>query len=464
MNIKFLNRFLKKHSIPDTIENKKLVSELYPYDPSSNKKYLHWLYKRFIGEVGGYDNVRYFDHDYWDNVRSSLILLDNYPERFRNASFSTDIYSYSDTDKLTLGAEKSFHRTNKKINLKNDIDLVDEFDGIIILYPSTAEASCYYGRGTKWCITDNSTYEDYTETGYLFFILNKSSNNDDYKSALYIDAFGIVKGFDSVDHPLNVSFGDVEKIDFNEYNGAIIYPKRVAKSIKKYIDTKAQEKPLIIYAKVFNNWVKSLGLGYKAKISDIEESKFYLFKKVRAGLNSNVGEYIVADNEKLNDLIYDIDEYDILNSSKTKTNNLIKVVGENKILRYFSWDDLFNDILMNSSRFRFFNEYDIDNLTDAEIEKSPEINDLKKEFMEDPVGFYDENKYKGTGNQPPKYSNIDGLLGMLFIYDNYFDIDRLVKDYPEYCLDAKAKPIVWKYEGKKYYIMNTKEDNKEIYD
>lgn len=87
MDIKFLNRFLKKHSIPDTKENKKLVFELYPYDPSSNKKYLHWLYKRFIGEVG-LNNLRYFDHNYWDNVSSSLIVLDNYPERFRNAGFS----------------------------------------------------------------------------------------------------------------------------------------------------------------------------------------------------------------------------------------------------------------------------------------------------------------------------------------------------------------------------------------
>jgi hypothetical protein len=362
-----------------------------------------------------------------------------------------------------MAAEKAFQRSNKKIQLKNDIDMVDEFDGIVILYPSTAEASCFYGKGTRWCVTDESTYEDYMEKGNLFFILNKVSNGNDYKTALFVDAFGQVQGYNAIDDRLTVKFGDVDKIEYDEYAGSIIYPKKVSSSIKNYWKTNIIDKPKQLMAKAFDNWTKSLGDNYFPEIMFIEDSKFYLRKKVNRGQRT-IGEYIVVNDETIGDVIEDMDKYDILNSSKTKTNNLIKFVGENKILRYFSWDDLFNDILMDSSRFRFFNEYDIDNLTDAEIEKSPEINDLKKEFMEDPVGFYDENKYKGTGNQPPKYSNIDGLLGMLFIYDHYFDIDRLVKDYPTYCIDAKAEPITWTYKGQKYYIINMSADNKDIYD
>lgn len=463
MEAKFLEKFLKKYNIPEgTVYNSKLISELYDYDPSPNKKYLHWLYERFVEEFG-LRNVKYFDHEYWGNVGDALLILENYPQRFKNAGFSTDIYSYRDLDSFIMSSEKAFQRSNRKIQLKDDIDLVDEFDGIVILYPSTEEASCYYGKGTKWCITSPSTYEDYMEKGNLFFILNRGSNGGDYKTAIYIDVLNKLQGFDAADNQLSVSFGDVDKIEYDEYAGSIIYPKRVGSSIKNYSQTKISEKPKEIMAKAFANWVKSLGESYFPEIMDIDDLTFYLYKKIRVGLKYKVGEYVIADNESLKDMVRDIDGYEILNSSKTKTNKLIKHIGENKILKYFSWDDLFNDMLMDSNRFRFFYEYDIDNLTDEEIEKSPELNDLKKQFMEDPVEFYDDNKYKGSSGEPPKYSNIDGLLGMLFIYDGYFDMERLLNDYPTYCIDAKAEPITWIYNGKKYYIMNINKNNEDVY-
>jgi hypothetical protein len=462
MEEKFLEKFLKKYNLQENVFISDLISELYDYDPSPNKKYLHWLYKRFVEEFG-LRNVKNFDHEYWGKVGNALIVLETYPQRFKNAELSTDIYSYKDLDSFTVATEKAFQRSNRKIQLKNDIDMVDEFDSIVILYPSTAEASCYYGKGTKWCVTDDSTYENYMENGSLFFILNRSSNGDDYKTALFVDVFGKVQGYDAIDNRLNVSFSDTDRIEYNEYNGDIIYPKKVASSIKKYLQDKTIDNPKKLMAKVFGSWSKSLGENYFPEIMSIEDSQFYLRKKINR-VNSIIGAYIVVNDETIDDIIENIDSSDVLNSSKTKTNNLIKRVGEKNILKYFSWDDLFYDMLIDSSRFRFFYEYDIDNLTDEEIKKSSELNDLNKEFMEDPVGFYDENKYKGTSNQPPKYSNIDGLPGMLFIYDGYFDLDRLLKDYPTYCIDAKAEPITYTYKGKKYYIINMNVNNENVYD
>jgi|694.fasta_scaffold25906_15 hypothetical protein len=463
MEEKFLEKFLKKYNLPEgTTSNSDLISELYDYDPSPNKKYLHWLYERFVEEFG-LRNVKNFNHEYWGNVGDALVVLENYPQRFKNAELSTDIYSYKDLDSFLIASEKAFQRSNRKIQLKDEIDMVDEFDGIVILYPSTAEASCYYGKGTKWCVTNTSTYEDYMDEGNLFFILNKSSNGDDYKTALYVDALGKVKCFDSEDKRLTVNFGDVDRIEYDRYAGSIIYPKKVSSSIKKYIQDKIVDKPKQLAAKAFVEWVKSIGLGYKAKIKDISDQEFELYKVLNSGFKS-IGDYVIADSEKLKEIIEDIDTYDVLNYSEIKTNNLIKRVGENKILKYFYWDDLFYDILMDGIRFRFFYEYDINNLTDEEIEKSPELNDLKKEFMKDPVGFYNDNVYKGSSGTPPKYRDFKGLRGMFYKYENYFDIERLLEDYPTYCIDAKAEPITWKYNDKNYYIMNKRSDNEEIYD
>ena len=465
MDNNFLDKFLKKYNISDIDENRKLISELYPYDPSSNKKYLHWLYERFIGEFG-LKNLRYFDHDLWDNVSKALLVLDNYPQRFKNAELSTDIYSYNNIDDFIVAAEKAFQRSNKKIQLKDEIDMVDEFDGITILYPSTSDASCYYGEGTRWCVTNPSTYEDYMDKGNLFFILNRGSNDDDYKTALYIDAFGKIQGYDATDAPLKVSFGDVDKIEYDEYSGRIIYPKRVGSSIKKYSETKIVEKPAQTTAKVFANWVKSLGEGYEPEIMDIDDSTFYLRKRIKKGNGSvvrTVGQYAVADKEGLKELILDLDTYSVFNSSKIKVDNLIKVIGEEKLLIYLNLEDLFHDILLDNNRFRFFREYDIDDMTNKEMEKSPELNDLKKQFMEDPIEFYNDNIYKGTAGPPPAFTNYEGLPGMLFFYDHFLDMDRLLNDYPTYCIDAIGKPITWKYNGKDYYIMNIDSDNDDVY-
>jgi len=459
MDKNLLDKFLKKYDIEDNDLNRKAIDLLYPYDPTNNKKYLHWMFQKYINEEG-VKNIRYFDENHWNKVGDALLRLENYPQRFKNSNLSTDIYSYSKTDDFIVASEKAYQRSNKKTILKNDIDLVDEFNGIVILYPSTSEASCYYGRGTRWCVTDPSTYEDYIGNGDLFFILNKASSGDDYKSAIYVDALGKISGYDATDAPLKVKFSDTDVIEYDEYDGIITYPNRVKTSVDKYIDKIDVVKPNKVLALAFNGWVKSLGENYEAVVEYIDDHIFKLREKNKRGVTT-IGVYTIADDELLKDLEMDMNTHDIF-SSTNKIRNMVKNIGEKTLLKYFDWDGLFMDILMDESRFRFFKEYDIDNLSDEEIEKSPEISKLKNEFFSNPIKFFDENIYKGTAGPPPYYTNYKGLEGMLFFYDSFFDYDRFLRDYTSYCVDAKATPIIWKYDGKKYYIMNINEDNDDI--
>jgi hypothetical protein len=459
MDKNLLDKFLKKYDIEDNDLNRKAIDLLYPYDPTDNKKYLHWMFQKYINEEG-VKNIRYFDENHWNKVGDALLRLENYPQRFKNSNLSTDIYSYSKTDDFIVASEKAYQRSNKKTILKNDIDLVDEFNGIVILYPSTSEASCYYGRGTRWCVTDPSTYEDYIGNGDLFFILNKASSGDDYKSAIYVDALGKISGYDATDAPLKVIFSDTDIIEYDEYNSIITYPNRVKTSVDKYIDKIDVVKPNKVLALAFNSWVKSLGENYEAVVEDIDEHIFKLREKNKRSVKT-IGIYTIADDEILKDLEMDMNTHDIF-SSTNKIRNMVKNIGEKTLFKYFAWDSLFEDILMDESRFRFFKEYDIDNLSDEEIENTPEISKLKKEFFSNPIKFFDENIYKGTAGRPPYYTNYKGLEGMLFFYDSFFDYDRFLRDYTEYCVDAKATPIIWKYDGKKYYIMNINEDNFDI--
>jgi len=70
-------------------------------------------------------------------------------------------------------------------------DIVYEDDNLFVVRPLTTEASCHYGRKTKWCIAQdsNSYFKEYTESGLTFyFIKDDRRKNEDrfYKVAIQV--------------------------------------------------------------------------------------------------------------------------------------------------------------------------------------------------------------------------------------------------------------------------------------
>lgn len=460
MEDKFLSKFIKKYNIEDTDKTRKILSKLYHYDPSPNKKYLHWLYKLFIIEDV---DLKYFDDVLFNDINQSLLKLENYPDRFKNVGFSIDIYSYKTFEEFLFASEKAYQRANKRVILKNDIDLVDEFNGIVILYPSTYQASCFYGKGTRWCITDSSTYDDYMSKGNLFFILNKESNREDYKTALFIDFFYKVEGYNSEDSVMTVKFDDINEIDYIRYTNTIIYPNRVASSIKKYIKNIQTFKPGELYAKVFNAWVKTLGGDYLPEVADLDENEFYLLKKDR-NRKSKVGEYKVLNEKTLKDFISEIDVDDILYDTN-KIKSLCKAISEKELLKYFYLDLVFEEILKDDSKFRFYDEYNIEDIDYYDgLRLTPELKELKSEFMKNPVKFYNDNIFVNTTSTKPKYGVYYNIEGMLFYYSDFIDTEKLLNDYTLEIIDAKSQSIIFNYENEKYYIINKLDSNLDLYE
>lgn len=461
MEEKFLEKFLSKHNIMNLRNNREIITQLYSIDPSPSKKYLLWLFKRYVSEFG---LNRPFDSDFWNEIHDALVKLEKYPDRFKNANLSTDIFSYEDTDDFIVASEKAFLRLSKKIELKNDIDLVDEFEGIIILHPSTIDASCYYGKGTRWCITDETSYIDYMGSGNLFFILNRSSNRADYKSAIYIDFFNKIKAFDSSDTKLKVSFGDISDIRYDDYSYEIIYPNRVRESIVGYLK-KLPPKPNQYKALIFKNWVKTLKNGDRYKIEmtiNVDDLPVFTLSNYNAYKYSEiVGSFLVLDKTELMDLDKEELIYDLTSS---KANELIKVLGEEKILEYFDLDGIFQNMLENSSYFPFYKDYDLENDEKFinhpwEITMTPDLIKLKEKFKQDPVKFYNDNIFKNSDK--PKYTNYLGVGGMLYYLanKNTFNYEKFFNDYAEYVVDSLAKPYVMDYNGVQYYIINYSDEN-----
>jgi hypothetical protein len=80
----------------------------------------------------------------------------------------------------------------------------------IMIRPESEEASCYYGKGTKWCISATEStnyYEQYTADGksFYFVILGHLSNDNKYKKlAMVVDIDGVYdETFDAEDNSLS---------------------------------------------------------------------------------------------------------------------------------------------------------------------------------------------------------------------------------------------------------------------
>jgi hypothetical protein len=152
------------------------VTWLELYDPSPAKKYVNWMIVRYL--------------------RGDIKRLEDIPSRISGA-----LKKY-----MSLGNKKKLKPEHRDINRISDIeDIVDEYSDVDVtsksemadkyvssgeanivyddneykvIIPKTEEASCYYGRNTRWCTAsrNNNMFKHYDVDGPLYIILHKPTN------------------------------------------------------------------------------------------------------------------------------------------------------------------------------------------------------------------------------------------------------------------------------------------------
>lgn len=96
-----------------------------------------------------------------------------------------DITKFKSLDELKYFLNNiGISKTEQIKKIKDEgVDLVFENDNVYVYHIKTKDASCKYGSGTKWCITqkDGSYWEQYTNKDVTFyFIIKKNPIGDDY--------------------------------------------------------------------------------------------------------------------------------------------------------------------------------------------------------------------------------------------------------------------------------------------
>ena len=176
-----INNFVKIAGLKDLIEkypqHKAAIEFLHNADPSPNKKYLNYAVKNLVSGQA-----------LQNEISDVIKLFHKHQHRLDNK----DINSYNFTQLRDKLLELS--QVNTKSQIKNEIKSTGgkklyEDEQCILMLVKNKGAACFYGAGTKWCITmdSQSYYEQYVSGNVVFiFLLRKDlqQENPSYKVAM----------------------------------------------------------------------------------------------------------------------------------------------------------------------------------------------------------------------------------------------------------------------------------------
>lgn len=160
------------------------IRSLNDKDPSKTKKYLPWGVKQLLrGE--SVDDVASVIKDYNANIAKLEVK---------------DINKYATLSSLKEDLAKlapSKKETAKQV--KGNIKVFLDDDRWLLARPLTVEASCFYGKGTKWCISGRMAeryYNDYSASNtFFYFLIDKKAEGRGQFSKIAISMIKNMEGF-----------------------------------------------------------------------------------------------------------------------------------------------------------------------------------------------------------------------------------------------------------------------------
>ncbi len=179
-----LDDFKTKYKQKFSPENLEKIGQMIP------QKYFEW-----VGKV--FDNI---------NFDENFAKLSEALKQFEKISTNlpkTDINQYQNAGELIAALDKYNNRVRRDVTKVQGGNVVYDDGKFFVVNPLTHDASCYYGKGTKWCTAAESDYQfkKYNEDGKLFYILDrtKATNDPLYKVALLKKFDGDTIYYDSKD-------------------------------------------------------------------------------------------------------------------------------------------------------------------------------------------------------------------------------------------------------------------------
>ena len=228
--------------------DEEIIKQLSNSDPSGKNAYLMWMTKAMkdsgagVYDVPGLARERIFDivplvADF-HKAKQRISQINKARKKDGKGLYPNDINQFKSLDQLEnfiddLGLSGSEEKRKEKEEALGGASILQDDEDFFIIRPETKEASCFFGKKTKWCISatrSQNYFDSYTSQGKaFFFILNKNLNDDSNyrKIALVYDKNGEFESFFDV--------ADEEYTDSYELERILLY-NLIAPAIKKNPD------------------------------------------------------------------------------------------------------------------------------------------------------------------------------------------------------------------------------------
>lgn len=246
------------------------------------------------------------DIDLWTEIGVQLVKdFDKYQKQLEKK----DINQYRSFEELD-SALVPFKVKEKERELESQTEKIYEDDNFLVLVPKTQEASCKYGSGTKWCVTQaaGGHFERYTKGKQgLYFIIRKKGKQTEphYKVAVHINDIGDESWWDARDTRMNTEAVTLFKDYFPELYSKIVEDNK-SKRAASMKDLDAIFIPDSVYTGTYENFLRT-GKTLKIKVKG--------FEKIPDMPGRAMGELFITLGDDL------IDAYDIYIMYGLKGNN-----------------------------------------------------------------------------------------------------------------------------------------------
>lgn len=169
-------------------------------------------------------------------------------ERISSNLPQPDINEYKNVGQLIQALKDYENKPRRQVKKVEGGNVVYEDPRFFVVNPQTHNASCYYGKGTKWCTAADSDYQfqKYNEDGKLFYIIDKTKATTDplYKIAILQKFNGDKSFYNAVDETiksLSEVLGDGEYRKISDAINSYL-EEEYAAQLKVYRDQEAAKK------------------------------------------------------------------------------------------------------------------------------------------------------------------------------------------------------------------------------
>lgn len=161
-----------------------IVKRLTAADPSPGGDFLVWIANMYVKKQFRLEDIQ--------RLKTDLASFMKVRPKLQNR----DIMSYKSLDELYNAIESMQQvdvRTQGEVTreIKNDgVKKIINTPNFKAFIPTTKEAACFYGKGTKWCTSadENNQFDNYNSKGPLIMIFAKGPDGTDQKYQMQFDS------------------------------------------------------------------------------------------------------------------------------------------------------------------------------------------------------------------------------------------------------------------------------------